>query len=350
MPGKPPHSHRIPEDAPADLTDASRGVRIQKVLAAAGVASRRHCEELVLAGRVMVNGQQVTALPAWVDPYTDRIEVNGCALPRPGGRARQERRGDAETRGRGESKTGARGAAEGQASAHPTAFVPAGRLYVMLNKPRRVVSTGHDPEGRRTVADLVQLEGAEGPVRLYPVGRLDADSTGLILLTNDGELTHRLTHARYGVPKTYLVSVKGVVSAETVHRLKRMLGSGREQGTGLGREPWPSGNREQEAKAEGGRPKAEAGQHVRKAAVVEQVTMLGAQHDQSRGDRTNLRITLFEGQNREIRDLLARLGLKVRRLQRIGVGPLRLKGLGSGHWRLLTREEVHGLRHAAGLR
>tara|TARA_R110000782_G_scaffold30348_1_gene75487 strand:+ start:3268 stop:4665 length:1398 start_codon:yes stop_codon:yes gene_type:complete len=256
-----------------DFTDASRGERLQRVLADAGVGSRRACEELILAGEVEVNGVLVTALPAWVDPEEDRIVVEGRPIPRP------ER-----------------------------------KLYVLLNKPVRTLSTAKDEPGadRRTVTDLVDHPGA---ARLFPVGRLDYDTVGLILLTNDGELANRLTHPRYGVPKTYKVLVKGVLGQEAVAEL--------EQGIYLA-----------ERKAGhtvGG---------VRTARV--EITVL----QQSR-EGTTLEMTLREGRNRQVRRMLAAVGYPVRKLERIGMGPIRLKGVARGAWRELTRDEVWALRRAA---
>lgn len=279
--------------APPDLRDASRGIRLQKAIAAAGFASRREAESLIEAGRVSVNGGVITDLPAWVDPYEDRIEVNGRPLPRP--RRRSE-------------------------------HVPhtAGHTYLMLNKPRRVLSTTNDDRGRATVLDLIQ---ARIPARLYPVGRLDSESTGLILLTDDGEMTQRLTHPSYEVPKRYKVSCRGRVTPETVEKLRKGLFLA---------------DRSRQRMGKGGAPTA-------KRAKAVSVELLGHQRDVQRGDRTLLAMTLTEGQNREVRRLLAQLGHKVRRLERQSIGPLRLKGLAVGEWRPLTPGEVRSLRRAVKL-
>jgi len=173
--------HARSSRAPSDPKDASRGERIQKVLARAGIGSRRHCEELVEQGQVRVNGRVVDELPAWVDPMADDIVVNGRPVPK--------------------------------AERH---------VYVMLYKPRNTLSTLSDPDHRRTVADLVQHPSVD---RLYPVGRLDYDTMGLLLMTNDGELANRLTHPRYGVHKTYRAVVKGAVSGRGASR-DRSSGSG----------------------------------------------------------------------------------------------------------------------------
>jgi pseudouridine synthase len=293
MPPRPrnkPRKKTRPGVPPA-LTDKSRGERIQRVLADAGIASRRACEQMIEQGRVRVNGQLVTALPAWVDPHADRIEVDGQIVPGSGKKTRD--------------KTG-----------------PPRHYYVMLNKPRHVISTTRDTHGRKDVTDLVQLPAAPGkkPPRLFPVGRLDADSTGLMLLTNDGDLANRLTHPRYGVPKQYRVSVRGRVSDQDIEQLK--------QGLYLAQEG----------------PRGKTG----KKARITELTKIGHQRGKDGEERTELMVTLREGQNREIRRLLARLGHKARRLHRVSIGPLKLKGVAVGEWRMLTIKEVGMLRKAAG--
>jgi len=257
----------------------SQPVRLQRVMADAGVASRRQCEAMIEAGRVTVNGERVTTLPVFVDPAADVVEADGLRVAGPSKRRRS----------------------------HTT---------VMLNKPRRVISTARDPEGRATVLDLVPL-----PQRLFPVGRLDADSTGLLLLTDDGELANRLTHPRYEVEKQYRVTVRGKLSDDDVERLKK----------GLYLAPTGRGSKDT------------------KKAAAEHVRVLRRYTDRERGDRTDLSITLREGQNREVRRMLARLGFKVRRLHRTGIGPLALKGLAVGEFRKLTPVELGKLRRAAGL-
>lgn len=290
---------------PAPYNDAKRGLRLQKVLATAGIASRRECEAIIEAGRVTVNGTIIAALPAWVDPRTDRIVVDGRPLPRP-----KPLRGKTPPTGP--------------------------RTYIMLHKPRRVVSTTDDELGRKTVLDLIDLKTHSARLpRLYPVGRLDADSTGLILLTNDGELTERLTHPRYGVTKQYIVSIKGHLTDADVDKLRK--------GLYLAPKPRPS----PKPRAESSKP---AGQASPKKAAVESVRILARQTDRTRGDRTKLAITLTEGQNREIRRLLARLGHDVRRLKRVAIGPLKLTGLAVGTWRFLTPSEIAALRRAADLK
>lgn len=298
-------SGRGPGDAlPAELTDAAHGQRIQKAIADAGLASRRDAEKWIADGRVSVNGVKIVKLPVWIDPVVDRVDLDGVHLLGPRHPERVSDRAPA-----GKKQAGA------------------GKLCVMLYKPRHVVSTVRDPEGRKTVLDMLPAEMLEQQ-RLYPVGRLDADSTGLILLTNDGELAHHLTHPSFGVTKQYLVAIRGHISAEDVEKLREGL----------------------ILTHKGPRPKAaKPGPKVRRAKF-ESLRVVKFERDETRGDRTILEITLSEGQNREIRRLLARLGLKVRRLKRVAVGPLRLKGVAVGEWRRLTPKEHQMLYRAAGVR
>jgi 23S rRNA pseudouridine2605 synthase len=231
--------------------------RLQKVLAAAGIASRRECEQIILDGRVRVNGKTVLSLPALVDPARDAILVDGRPLKR-------------------EEK-----------------------VYFLLHKPKGVHCTNYDPAGRPRAVDL--MVGVRH--RVFPVGRLDADSTGLLLMTNDGELAERLAHPRYGVPKTYRAHVNGAVTADDLARLHKGV--------------WL----------------AEGKTHVSDAKIIH------------RGrDRSVIEITLQEGRNREVRRVLARLGHNVRKLMRIRIGPLSLRGLPPGGFRPLTREELKELR------
>ncbi len=230
--------------------------RLQKVLAHAGVASRRKSEELILQGRVTVNGQVIIQLGTKVDPVHDEIRVDGRRI---------------------------------HAKTPP--------VYVMLNKPRGVLTVMHDPRGRTCLGDLVSL-----PQRVYPVGRLDALSEGLILLTNDGDLANILTHPRYQHEKEYRVLVNGRPDEETL-------------------EAWRRG-----VLLEGKRT-APAG-----------VTILGSDRD-----GTTLRIVMQEGRKRQIRSVAALLGHPVRRLRRVGLGPLALGDLGPGQWRNLTVAEIRAL-------
>ena len=241
------------EDSPA------RGERLQKVLAAAGIASRRECEELILAGRVEVERRVVTTLGTRVDPLAQEIRVDGVTLPRPK------------------------------------------RAYFLLNKPSGVVCTNDDPSGRARVIDLIKSD-----LRLFPVGRLDRSSEGLIVVTNDGALANRLTHPRYGIEKTYLARCVGHLTQVDFDRLR--------SGVRL---------------AEG-------------VARVESIT-LKKRHPQS----SDLIIVLKEGRNREIRRILASVGHKVLHLRRIAIGPIRIEDLPIGAYRKLLFEEVQLLEKAA---
>lgn len=233
--------------------------RLQKVLAAAGIGSRRACEALIAEGRVEVDREVVTTLGTQVDPLRQQIRVDGERLPNPQ------------------------------------------RVAYLLHKPVGVVSTNYDPTGRPRVIDLVPPDR-----RLFPVGRLDRTSEGLILVTNDGELANLLTHPRYGVEKKYLVQVAGVPTAETLDSLR--------QGIAL----------------------SEATVHAKRVSVR-------SQHKQS----TVLEMVLDEGRNREIRRMLAALGHKVQQLKRIAVGDLTLGNLLPGQWRRLSWEEIERLRREA---
>ncbi|MBC22635.1 MAG: pseudouridine synthase [Phycisphaerae bacterium] len=259
MPRKKTTSKAAPKDV---------GTRIQKVLADAGVASRRASEQLILDGRVSVNGRKVTSLPCFVQPGSDRIEVDGRVLH--GGSDRS--------------------------------------IYVMLYKPRGVVSTNNDPEGRTRAIDLVRHPSG---ARLYPVGRLDMDSTGLLLLTNDGELANRLTHPRYEVHKGYEVTVSGRIGEADLQKLR--------EGLFL---PF---------RASGGRRTSRS-----RLSVIKRDR-----------DRTHLYMELREGRNRQIRRMMLKVGHPVKKLQRVRMGPLKLSGLQSGHWRELKAPEVKALKKAA---
>lgn len=247
--------------------------RIQKLLANIGVASRRHVEQMVRDGRVSVNGRVVRELPVLVDPDSDRLEVDGEPV----------RLGKA---------------------------LSARRRYYLLNKPKGVYCT-NVAQGEQVRA--VDLLPRDLQARLYPVGRLDAASCGLLLLTDDGELTHRLTHPRYGIERTYRAAVDGCVSPETVARLQ--------EGVHL-------------ADRKGGSFRTgRARIHI-------------VRRDRQ---RTILEITLCEGRNREVRRMLAKLGHKVRQLLRIRMGPLTITGLPSGACRPLIPREISALRRAVGL-
>jgi 23S rRNA pseudouridine2605 synthase len=235
-------------------------IRIQKALAEAGVASRRAVEEMILEGRITVNGDPVASLPCFVDLATDDVRVDSQKV------------------------SGRKVSCE----------------YYLLNKPRGVVCTQDDPEGRPRACDLIGDTGK----RIYCAGRLDADSTGLVILTNDGDLTERLTHPRYGVAKTYVVEVDGCPDPKHLEKL--------------------AGGLYLDGKRAGGA----------------QVKML-----RRTPDRSLLEIKLAEGKNRGIRFLLARIGHKVRRLKRVAIGPITDAGLKIGSFRVLRQAEVERLRH-----
>jgi 23S rRNA pseudouridine2605 synthase len=237
--------------------------RLHKVLAHAGVASRRAAERLIREHRVRVNGAVVLELGTQVDPRRDRIEVDGRALPR-------------------------------------TQTI---HTYIVLNKPIGVVSTAHDPEGRRTVVDLV-----DAPRRVYPVGRLDIDSEGLVLLTDDGELTFRLTHARFGVEKEYHVQVSCAPGQAELDRLQ----GGVMLEDGLAR------------------------------AVRANVLRVAR-------ESTWLRIVLTEGRQRQVRRMLSAVDCGVVRLRRVRIGTLQLGDVKIGEHRNLDARESAALRASVGL-
>jgi 23S rRNA pseudouridine2605 synthase len=279
-----PRFRDSPRVSPDPARDG-RGERLQKVLADAGVASRRDVEYAVRAGRVRVNGRRVLELPCLVDPARDLIELDGevLDLARAGSRARP-------------------------------------RIYLMLNKPKGVISTARDPGGRANVVDLVRAAVPRGD-RVYPVGRLDADSTGLVLLTNDGELAHRLSHPSSGIAKEYRVAVQGALEPAALARLSKGL-----------------------FLADPDRPEGGA-----KRARMREVRVLKRMRNRRGGDLSLVSVTLTEGLNREIRRLFARVGIKVRSLERVALGPLRLGRLPPGRWRALDGEEVLALRRSVRL-
>jgi 23S rRNA pseudouridine2605 synthase len=238
-------------------------IRLQKLLAQSGVASRRRCEELMLDGLVEVDGEVVTRLGTKVDPRTAVIRVEGKRLP--------------------------------PVSAH---------VYLALNKPRGVVSTMSDPEGRRTLQDLV----AERPERLFHVGRLDTDTDGLILLTNDGDFAHRLAHPSYEVDKTYVAEVDGRVTKAVLRQLR--------DGVTLDDGP---------------------------------VTVSAARLVSVQGERSIVEVVIHEGRNRIVRRLFEHVGHPVRRLTRTAIGPVQLRGLPRGELRELSREELGELLDSARL-
>jgi len=230
--------------------------RLQKILAAAGIASRRKCEELILEGMVSVNGKTVDTLPAFADIDKDAIMAAGRRIrPQP-------------------------------------------KVYFLLNKPKGVICTNFDPQGRTKVIDLIPTKH-----RIFCVGRLDIDTTGLIILTNDTELANLLTHPRYGLTKTYIAEVKGQVEGAHVEKLTQGL--------------WPAENK----------------------------TPQTAVKILKRGPaRSLLEVTIVEGLNREVRRTLARVGLPVKSLKRTRIGRISDRGLGLCRFRLLTHAEVKYLK------
>jgi 23S rRNA pseudouridine2605 synthase len=233
-------------------------IRLQKLIAGTGLASRRKAETLIAAGRVTVNGRVVTELGTKVDPACDHVKVDGKHL----------------------------------AAAQP--FV-----YLMLNKPKNVMSTLDDPGGRPTVKDF--LRGVS--VRVFPVGRLDFDSEGLMLLTNNGDLTQALLHPRYHVPKTYLIKVKGVLTDEEIGELER----------GVKLEDGMTG-----------------------PATVKKVRKVEA--------NSWVEITIHEGRKHQVKRMLEAVGHPVIKLVRVRMGPLSLGDLAPGEFRFLTDREANALR------
>jgi 23S rRNA pseudouridine2605 synthase len=250
----------VPADPPG--SDGGQLERLQRTLARAGLGSRRACEELIASGVVTVNGRPAS-LGDRVDPGADEVRVKGVRI----------------------------------------STDPALR-YLALHKPAGVTTTMRDPHAR---SDLRSLLPAEGP-RLFPVGRLDRETEGLLLLTNDGELANRLTHPRHGVEKEYLAEVEGAPTERHLTRLQR----------GVELDDGPA-----------------------RAVSVRAVGRSGG--------RSAIRLVMVEGRKREVRRMLATVGLPVRRLIRVRVGPVRLGRLAPGTLRELTPEEVHELSRAAGL-
>jgi pseudouridine synthase len=232
-------------------------IRLQKYLADCGVASRRKAEEYILSGLVTVNGKPVTELGVKIDPSLDAVDYNGKPVS-------QEK-----------------------------------KAYVMLHKPEGYVSTAADEHNRPTVAMLV----SDVPARLSPVGRLDYSTSGLILLTNDGDLLYRLTHPKHEIAKTYIVRVAGVPDSDSLRKL---------------------------------RDGVLVDERITAPAKVTLV--------KSDGINTSLRITIHEGRNRQVRKMCAAIGHDVLYLKRISTGKLALGDLPKGQWRYLTGDEVDYLK------
>ena len=236
--------------------------RLQKVLAAAGIDSRRKCEELILSGEVRVNRKVVDELPAFVDPDKDIITVYGKKI-----RAAQ-------------------------------------KVYFLLNKPKGVICTNRDPRGRKKAIDLIHTNE-----RIFCVGRLDADTTGLIVLSNDSELANRLTHPRYKLSKTYVAAVKGEIQGQAVEKLKKGI--------------WL-------AEGKTGRASVKILKRSYKESLVE--------------------VTIREGLNRQVRRMLSKVGLSVKSLKRTRIGKLNARGIGVGKFRTLTKAEIAYLKRATSKR
>jgi 23S rRNA pseudouridine2605 synthase len=237
-------------------------VRLQKYLAEAGVASRRKCEELIAQGKIEINGEVIT---------TQGIKVKGDEIIKVDGRLiRQEQK----------------------------------KVYILLNKPVGYISTAKDEFSRKTVLDLVDTVKE----RVYPVGRLDYDTSGLLLLTNDGELANRLTHPKHEIKKVYRAMIDGGISEEDVNSLQ----------SGIAIEDYKT---------------APAKVHVIETAKKE----------------TIVEITIHEGRNRQVRKMFETLGYAVLRLKRVAIGPLEIEGIEEGKWRYLRKKEIDNLKKTAGL-
>jgi 23S rRNA pseudouridine2605 synthase len=245
--------------------------RLQKIIAAAGIASRRHAEELIKSGLVTVNGQIVTELGTKADPAVDHIKVNNKLIK-----------------------------------------VADRHVYILLNKPKGYVTTASDPEGRPTVMDLIRTVGA----RVYPVGRLDYASEGLLLLTNDGDLTQKLTHASSHVQKTYLVKVAGVPTEENLNRLRK----------GITLQPLKSKSAEKRSPDK-----------IRTAPA--KITSF------KEGNNPWYEVTIIEGRNRQIRRMFEEIGHHVEKIKRVKYGPLELD-VEPGKFRTLDEREVVRLKQA----
>jgi 23S rRNA pseudouridine2605 synthase len=235
--------------------------RLQKIIANAGITSRRKAEELITEGRVVVNGEIITKLGAKADPGSDTIKINGQTL----------------------------GSVNGP------------RVYLMLNKPRGCISSTSDPEGRQTVMSLLGRYRA----RVYPVGRLDYATEGLLLFTNDGDFANHVLSAKSAIPKTYRVKIKGNPTFEEIEKFRRGI-------------PLD------------GRPTAPA--QIKRVRV---------------GENPWFEVVLTEGRNQQIRKMFRHLGYLVEKIKRVKVGRLGLGGLPSGKHRLLTEREVARLREMA---
>jgi pseudouridine synthase len=252
------------DDNRVDKNESAEGERLTRFLAHAGIASRRHAEELIAAGRVQVNGIPVTTQGTRINPAQDHVSVDGKPV---------------------------------QTSTK--------HVYILLHKPVGYISTAHDPHHRPTVLDL--LSPALRQLRVYPVGRLDSDTSGLLLLTNDGNFALHLSHPRYEAEKHYEALVQGHLSESTLDALRKGVEIPEDNGQ----------------------------HHITAPAQVRLLRQVGA--------NSRLSLTLHEGHKRQVRRMLTAVGHPVLELARVGVGPLTLKGVPVGKWRYLTEAEVKEL-------
>ena len=255
---KKPTSKRLARKKTVKSRKPEGKERLQKILAAAGIDSRRNCEELILDGAVRVNRDIVDELPAFVDPENDVITVNGKRIK------------------------------------------SADKVYYLLNKPKGVICTNSDPQGRKKAIDLVDCDQ-----RIFCVGRLDIDTIGAIILTNDSELTNRLTHPKFELPKTYEVKLKGRIDGDAIEKLKKGV--------------WLSEGRTEKSS----------------------VKVLKRSHSESL-----IQVVIRQGLNRQVRRIMARVGFKVASLKRTQIGNITIKGMRVGQYRKLTQGQIDYLMKA----
>ncbi len=263
-PGSPGSSARFDTDCAMiqhDPNASDRLVRINRFLAQCGIASRRRAEELVLGGRVEINRKTIRDLATRVDPSCDSVSVDGRPVT-----------------------------------------LSRGYVYLVMNKPKDTITTVSDERGRRTVMSLVHAKQ-----RIYPIGRLDRHTTGVLLLTNDGEFAHRLMHPKFEIEKSYRVTCDRVVSREHLEQLR-------------------------------------AGVHVGGSA-----TARARVYQLAGGRGKEIGIVIHEGRNRQVRKMFEQLGYQVEKLDRVAYGPVTKVGLGRGETRSLTRPEIRQLKKLAGL-
>jgi 23S rRNA pseudouridine2605 synthase len=253
-----------PAKQPPEEQAEQRGERLARFLASAGIASRRHAEDLIAAGRVQVNGETITTQGTRIDPQLDTVSVDGKPV---------------------------------------TAAVP--HVYLLLHKPAGYVSTAQDERGRPTVLDLLPEELRR--LRVYPVGRLDRETSGLLLLTNDGEFALHITHPRYSTEKRYEALVQGRPSPAALAALRH-----------------------------GVRIVEDDGKQYTTAPAQARLLRSVGEHEEN----TWLSITLHEGHKRQVRRMLDALGYPVLQLRRAAIGPLTLRGVPPGAWRHLTEREI----------